>query len=105
MSFGKGIGLLLSPVNRQNILTAVFIVALLLAGYFWYTYSQSQPVISEKSGVLGVEVRNLGDYAKVENLALDLTLFSDPLFRALVPLPVPPSATTTPGRPNPFVPF
>lgn len=83
----------------------VFIVALGLAGYFWYSYSRSQPVVSEESGGGGVAMRNLGDYAKVENLAPDLTLFSDPLFKALVPLPVPQSSTTTPGRANPFLPF
>ncbi len=96
---------MLKTVNRQNILTVVFVVALGLAGYFWYTYSQSQPAISEQGGVGGIEAINLGDYAKVETLAPDLTLFTNPLFKALVPLPVPSSATSSPGRVNPFVPF
>lgn len=90
-------------MNRQNILTIIFVIALGLAGYFWYTYSQSEPATFE--GGAGIQAVNLGDYAKVESLAPDLTLFSDPLFKALVPLPIPPRATTTPGRLNPFVPF
>ncbi|MBU6414849.1 hypothetical protein KGQ34_01220 [Patescibacteria group bacterium] len=90
-------------MSRQNLLTVIFIVALGLAGYFWYTYSQSQPVVSEGNG--GMQTMDLGDYAKVESLAPDLTLFANPLFKALTPLPVPLRATTTPGRANPFVPF
>lgn len=90
-------------MSRQNLLIIVFVVAIGLAGYFWYNFSQSQPVISEGNG--GVPAMNLGDYAKVESLAPDLTLFANPLFKALTFLPVLAHATTTPGRANPFMPF
>ena len=87
---------------RANIVTLALIILILAAGGAWYWYTQRAPAPDAAGGPFRSEF--LEQYRYLKNVELDVSFFSEPLFRLLEGTR---SATTSPaipaGRLNPFV--
>ena len=97
---------------RQTILTVIFVVLLLGAGFVWLRYVRD--VVPEVSTGPAEVNERLRQYQHLKNLKADLSIFSDPLFRSLEQTLPPPSnerpptlsgGNARPGRTNPFSPL
>lgn len=88
-------------MNRQTIFTVILVIILATLGALWYFYWSSRP--SDDSGETSGISTDL--YKRVKDLSLNTALFSDPVFRELKQEVIPPPATESVGRSNPFLPF
>ncbi len=92
---------------KQTILTVVLIVLLLAIGFVWYNYlrppAEGGPAASVDTVI---DAARLEQYRGLKQLRLDVSIFSDPLFRLLEEqTPSMGTAAVQAGRANPFAPF
>ena len=92
---------------RQNILTFVFVLALLGGIYFWYSsyYSGEEDFEAELTSQSEVSSDFFNLLALLERIEINTEFFDDPSFQELeggVELPPPPKVD---GKSNPFGPF
>ena len=96
-------------MNKQIILSIVFILALAGTIYFWLggTTSSITPVPDAASAEKGESTAvQLAQLRKLKNLRLDTDILEDEFFRSLAsPQGVPVLQQNEQGRPNPFLPL
>lgn len=111
-------------MSRKTLIIIVVVVVFGGAG-LWFFYFQSSPptdttateqtVSSSNPDVQRIE-QELTDLRRLKDLQLDTSILKNPFLQSLEPARIPPppsfqnngSSTplyTTPGRPNPFLPF
>lgn len=91
---------------RQPIFIILFLIILGGAGYYWYqnsgTSAPETALPAEQESLTSITPAML---QRLKSLQLDVTLFKDPFFQKLKPLPTDTSSEVLPGRNNPFAPF
>lgn len=89
---------------RQTILAILLIAVILVTGFVWYRYIR-KPATETEAPSAGIQDEQLEQYRQIENLKPDVSILSDPLFRALERAKAVPPPAATSGRQNPFAPF
>jgi len=89
--------------NRQKILIGVLIVAVIIAGFFWYSNLQKKPSLENLiSGDLSGSA-SLVNEEKIKNIQLDINVLDDSLFGSLRSHGVLPVTAGQTGNTNPFI--
>lgn len=92
---------------KQTLLAIAFLVLILATGLVWYRYVRP-PAGATASPDTVIDPARLAEYREMRRLSLDISVFSDPLFRILeAPTPplAAPGASIPAGRADPFAPF
>ena len=89
-------------MSKQSIFSIVLILVLILTGYVWYGYVQAPGGDTASSQNQNSQTLQV---SRLQNIQLDASLLSDPLFTVLSPPQIIPQPDVAPGRINPFAPF
>lgn len=90
---------------RQTIITIFTLLLIGGIGYLWFQV-RGGPSAPSAVGALDQESEErLAEYRRLKNLRPDLSVLSQPVFRALQRPGTLRTTTTPPGRLNPFAPF
>ena len=91
---------------RQTILALILIFLIAATGYIWFYYLRDEGGVpaAEAAPSAALETR-IQPYRLLQTLRPDLSVFTDPPFRALEPLSQGPDPSPPRGRQNPFTPF
>ena len=92
---------------KNNLLLAVLIIALIMAGYFLYSYfktGQTTSSVVKVSGESGASGDLLNMLATLQSLRIDTSFFDDPLYKSLIDFSPEITIPAQVGRVNPFFP-
>ena len=90
-------------MNRNTILTFIFLGILGISGYLWYGYYAGSG--EEQASGQSEFLQTLNSVRRFKNLELDTSLFEDRFFLALESPQPQPQPDVPPGRINPFTLF
>ena len=99
-------------MNRQTLIIATIVVALIGAGTWFFYFRPSSPAaedttVSSSPDVQRIE-QELANLRRLKDLHIDTSILKNPFLQSLEALSTPQTGTTThptPGRANPFLPF
>lgn len=105
-------------MSKQTLIILIILVTLGGAGIWFFYFQSSGPTpatdaeigasdagnVSSDPDVQKIE-RELADLRRLKDLQLDTSILKNPFLQSLEAFPVQNAGTTTPGRPNPFLPF
>ena len=111
----------INPFSIMKHLTTIIVILLVLGGgiFLWYQYGKESEPIETSDPILE---KTINELRRLKTIALDTSLFEDPLFLSLTVSALEPAAGETAsttsvsensalplpdtyGRPNPFLPF
>lgn len=90
---------------RKNILTIIFVVAIVIVGFVWYNFARPTREEEKTESEYHEFLVQVSAAREIEKTEIDTSILNDPFFKSLESAPettIPPS---NPGKKNPFVPL
>lgn len=92
-------------MDRNTLQLILIFVAIIIAGYYGFTYFKGGSADIEENVVLPELKARLEELRRVKTIKLDTSILQDSFFKSLtLPKPIPQPEVKF-GRDNPFVPF